>query len=114
MNEKRKHKRIPLKLELSVSSLFKQDFETIPNIDTNLEVKNISKSGIGFESTNELPLDYYFDARIQLTEEQFFLAIVKIVRVEKIDEMYLIGCEFVGLADMLSQKIDMYEAKFEE
>ncbi len=108
MEERRKHDRLPLKLELKISSLFKQDYELIPDINESIEVKNISKSGIGFICDRELPLDYYFDAKVQLTPDKYFYAVLKIVRLEKTESGYFVGCEFVGLADILSMRVDLY------
>ncbi len=113
MEEKRRHKRLPLKLELTISSLFKQDYEMLDNINESIEVKNISKSGIGFTCSQMLPLNYYFDAKIQLTEDKFFYAVLKIVRVQEVDNSYSVGCEFVGLADILSNRVDLYEHDLE-
>lgn len=108
MQERRKHRRFPLKLELKISSFFKQDYKLIPNINESIKIKNISKSGMGFTCTRELPLNYYFDAKIQLPPDKHFYAVLKIIRTEKLDEGYFMGCEFVGLADILSMKIDSY------
>jgi hypothetical protein len=41
MQERRKYQRYPIKLELMISSLFKQDYEIIPDINENIEIKNI-------------------------------------------------------------------------
>jgi hypothetical protein len=108
MDERRKNKRLPLRLELNISSLFKQDHLGIANIDENIEVVDISKSGVGFKCKDELPMDYYFDAKIELTEEKFFYGVLKIVRVEKQGDSYSVGAEFVGLAEILSKTIDEY------
>jgi hypothetical protein len=108
MEERRKHDRLPLKLELTISSLFKQDYELIPNINESIKVKNISKSGIGFICGHELPLNYYFDAKIQLTTDKYFYAVLKILRMEKAEGGFFVGCEFVGLADILSMRVDLY------
>lgn len=114
MEERRKHSRLPLKLELNISSLFKQDYELIPDINENIEIKNISKSGIGFTCGHELPLNYYFDAKIQLSEDKHFYAVLKIIRMEKTEGVYFVGCEFVGLADILSTRVDLYGDELEE
>jgi hypothetical protein len=108
MEERRKHDRLPLNMELTISSLFKQDYELIPNINEGIKVNNISKSGIGFICGHELPLDYYFDAKIQLTPDKYFYAVLKIVRMEKTEGGYYVGCEFIGLADILSMRVDLY------
>jgi hypothetical protein len=109
MDERRKHERLPLKLELNISTLFRQDYEMIPDINEGIQVKNISKSGIGFICTHELPLNYYFDANIQLSIDKHFYTVLKIIRMERQDDKYFVGCEFVGLADILSARVDLYE-----
>jgi len=114
MEERRKFPRFPLKLELMISSLFKQDYEQIPDINESIEIKDISKNGIGFTCKHELPLNYYFDAKIQLSDDKFFCAVLKIVRVDKQEDNYFVGCEFVGLADILSTRIDSYASELEE
>jgi hypothetical protein len=114
MEDKRRAKRLPLKLELTISSLFKQDYELISNINENIEVKNISKTGIGFVCNHDLPVSYYFDAKVQLADDKFFHTVIKILRFEKTGEGYSIGCEFVGLADILSMKVDQYEKDIEK
>ena len=114
MDEKRKFKRLPLKLELTISSLFKQDYELISNINENIEVKDISKNGIGFVCKHELPINYYFDAKVQLDDNKFFHTVIKIIRVQKTDDGYSVGCEFVGLADILAMQVDMYDKELSE
>ncbi|HYE82030.1 MAG TPA: PilZ domain-containing protein [Clostridia bacterium] len=114
MEERRKSKRLPLKLELNISSLFKQDYELIPGVNESIAVKDISKTGIGFTCRHALPLDYYFDAKIKLTSDKYFYAVLKIVRISRYEDGYSVGCEFVGLADILSMKVDWYGEELEE
>lgn len=108
MEERRKFKRLPLKLELKISSLFKQNYECIPDINESIKIKDISKTGVGFTCLHELPLNFYFDAKIQLTPDKYFFAVLKIIRIDKIPEGFTVGCEFVGLADILSMRLDEY------
>lgn len=111
MNEKRRDKRFPIQLKLEVSSLFRQDNDGVRDVDAPIEVKDISKSGIGFESSSILPLDYYFNAKLQLGHEQSVLyCVVKIIRVRKLEEgRFFYGCEFVGMAPVLGYIFDNYE-----
>ena len=62
--EKRKAERLPVDLILGVSELFKQDNEVIKNVNAPIEVVDISRRGIGFHSESDLPLEFYFNARI--------------------------------------------------
>lgn len=115
MSEKRKYKRLPLKLTLEVSSLFKQDGELdIGNAEFN--VFNISKSGLGFTTNTKIPLEYYFNATIEFEGTNDKLKyVVKIIRTEVLENGdYLYGCEFVGLASIYDYLFEQYEAKFED
>jgi len=113
MQEKRKAKRMPMTLSLEVSNLYQQDNVQVNNIHAPIEVVNISKSGIGFRTESVLPLGYYFNANINLSHEGETLhCVVKIVRQDSLEEdAILYGCEFVGMADILSYLFDDYDEK---
>lgn len=113
MQERRRHKRLPIKLELAINELFRQDNEIITEIHEDIYVINISKTGIGFECKSDMPTDYYFDARIDFDEMNYFYCVVKIVRKEVHEDTNIYGCEFVGLAEFLSDKVDDYQAMIE-
>lgn len=109
MSEKRRAKRLPVDITLMVESLFKQDNIRLDSVNETIEVTNLSKTGIGFSSGTELPLDFYFNARITIDDEKYFYSVLKIIRKEKRSDQWYFGCEFVGLADVLSGCIDDYE-----
>lgn len=110
--ERRRHRRLPLNLTIEVSKLYKQDYISLDNINVDIEVVDISKSGIGFCTKKELPIDYYFDSKIELGESDFFYAVIKIVRSQQLaDGSFNYGAQFVGLAPFLADKIDMYARK---
>lgn len=113
MCEKRRSKRFPVDLILEISSLFKQDNVKVDNVNAPIEVINVSRNGIGFKSESILPLDFYFNAKIQLGDENSCLySVVKIVRIEEIEKnIYLYGAEFIGLASVLMYIFDEYEEK---
>lgn len=110
MHEKRKNVRLPIKLKLEVSNLFKQDGVKIDNLDTEIEVFDISKAGIGFMSLSKLPVDYYFNATIEFeNRKEIILAVVKILYVTPIgDSGFRYGCEFVGLPSMYDHIFEEY------
>lgn len=111
MIEKRRSKRLPIKLTLEVSSLFKQDNVDVENINAPIEVNNVSRVGIGFTSESVLPIGYYFNARLELGKEDNALnCVIKIIRQEQKEEgLYYYGCEYVGLANVLYYIFDEYE-----
>ncbi|TCT13807.1 PilZ domain-containing protein [Natranaerovirga pectinivora] len=109
MEEKRRSKRIPVKIQLEINTLFKQNYICLENINTEIEVVDISRTGLAFLTNYELPLDYYFNAKIELANKDFFYAVIKIIRKEKQGDYIKFGCEFIGLAEFLANKIVMYE-----
>lgn len=112
MEEKRKSKRLPIALELSVSSLFKQDNVKVDVKDAPVVVTDVSRGGIGFESKSILPIGYYFNAKLEMgNKDSVLYTVVKIIRSsEGEDGTILYGCEFVGLAPVLGYIFDEYEA----
>lgn len=113
MEEKRKAKRLPIALELSVSSLFKQDNVKVDVEEAPVVVTDISRGGIGFVSKSILPIGYYFNAKLELgSKDSVLYTVVKIIRSsESEDGGIAYGCEFVGLAPVLGYIFDEYEAK---
>lgn len=109
MDDRRRHRRLPIHLELEINQIYKQDHVIIEGLKEEIEVINISRTGIGFMSKGDLPLEYYFNAKIEFDEKQFFYCVLKIIRKEELIENILYGCEFVGLAEFLSKKVDDYE-----
>lgn len=107
--ERRRFKRLPINIQLLINKVYKQDNDIIEGIEADVEVFDISKTGIGFISSGKLPLNYYFDTRIELPGNDFFMAVIKIVRIVEKDEKTIYGAEFVGLAPFLALKIDTYE-----
>ena len=111
MLEKRRNPRMDISMELHISSLFKQDNDSI-EINSPITIIDISKGGIGFTSNDFLPIGYYFNAVIQMGHQESKLyCVVRIVRsqtVEGDDNQYLYGCEFVGMAPVLDFIFDEY------
>lgn len=116
MIEKRRSKRVPIDLKLEISSLFKQDNVRVDNIHAPIEVTDISKNGIRFESESVLPVDYYFNAKLQLGHvDSCLYTVVKILRQEKGDNNnYIYGAEFIGMPSVLMYIFDEYENSIEE
>ncbi|HHV09784.1 MAG TPA: PilZ domain-containing protein [Clostridiales bacterium] len=113
--ERRKYKRLPIDLHLEVDEVFKQDYVVIRDLNADVEVFDISKTGIGFLSEASLPLGYYFRTRINLGDGEFFHAVIQIVRAHiSENDRKIYGATFVGLAPFLADKIDHYEIKLKE
>lgn len=112
MNERRRAKRMPVTLALSITDLYKQDNIQVSNLNAPIEVVDISKTGIGFKSESVLPEGYYFNANINLGNKDTLHCVVKIIRSQRIEErLSMYGCEFVGMADILSYIFEDYDSR---
>lgn len=112
MVDKRRHKRVKVRLNLVVSNIFDQNADMI-KIDSPIEVKDVSRSGIGFITKSILPMNYYFNAALTFDDEDSILySVVKIIRCEALeDDEYSYGCEFVGMTPVLGYIFDKLEKK---
>ncbi|MCM1246710.1 MAG: PilZ domain-containing protein [Roseburia sp.] len=110
MIEMRKEKRWPVKLELEITSLFKQDNVKVENLNAPIEVFDVSKAGIGFRSKSVLPLGYYFNARLVLCENDAINCVVRIIRQQEDGENFIYGCEIVGTASIMDYVFNDYAA----
>lgn len=110
MQDRRQSKRVRVTLDLVVSSLFIQDNDKI-SIDSPIIVKDVSRTGIGFVSKSILPMNYYFNAALNLGDvDSVLYSVVKIIRCEALeDDEYSYGCEFVGMAPVLDYIFDELE-----
>lgn len=108
MEERRKSKRVPIKSIISVQSLYQSGSSEPVEIKSDIIVTNISKTGIGFISDEDFPEGVFFNSKLVIDNEKYFYCVLKVVRSNKINNGYNVGCEFVGLADVLSSNIDNY------
>ena len=113
MNEKRKDKRIPVGINLSISDLYKENTNTISDISSPIEVTDISAKGIGFISKSILPIGYFFIANIELYRDMpQIITDVRIIRSHAIDkDTYQYGCEFVAISPRVSKMLDDFEER---
>jgi hypothetical protein len=108
--ERRRNKRFPFTITLKIEELYKQDDVKIENLNEEFQVVDLSKSGAGFICAQELPLEFYFNAKITIDHEKHFYTVAKIVRIlEETPGQFHYGCEFVGLADILTSVVDELE-----
>lgn len=114
MEERRKAKRMPVTLTLEICNLYKQDNILVNDLHAPIEVINVSQTGIGFRTKSVLPTGYYFNANINLGTEDTLHSVVQILRSQEDGDHYIYGCEFIGMADVLSYVFDDYDKKLQE
>lgn len=111
MDERRRHFRYPVTIQLNISDLFRKGFDGIHDLESPIEVADISCSGLCFVSECILPVGYYLNACVQIEPYSTPPAFtgIKILRVEFVNRtLYRYGCEFTNLPDDLLSIIDTY------
>ena len=116
MIEQRKNIRVPVKLDLEVSDIFKQDNVKVSNIHAPIEVVDISRNGIGFVTKSILPIGYYFNARLEFSGSSNALnCVVQIIRQRQSEDgLYHYGCEFVGMPAVFDYVFDEMEEDYKK
>lgn len=114
MKEKRRAQRVPYDAILTIDEVYNQSDVIKEKREISIEVVDISKGGIGFNAKEELPLNYYFNAKIDLGNQRQFYSVLRIIRKDKLPQGFVYGCEFTGLADILSLYIDEFEDEITE
>ncbi|MDD6156514.1 MAG: PilZ domain-containing protein [Lachnospiraceae bacterium] len=108
MEEKRKHKRLDLDVNVQLERLDEDGITTLKYI--HVDVTDISRSGIGFKSQQELDTGTYYDTKIQIWTKEVVDAVIEIVRREKKEDgTYSYGGIFIGMTDTDALKIDIYQ-----
>ncbi|MBO5373810.1 MAG: PilZ domain-containing protein [Lachnospiraceae bacterium] len=109
--EKRTHPRIPVSMQLSISEFYKKDnpLSGVRNLNSPIQVIDISRAGLAFISECVLPIGYYFNANLgpdELLPHEVF-TVIRIVHCRAVDaEHYLYGCEFTTQPEDLTELID--------
>lgn len=116
MNEKRQDNRIPLGVKLSVSNLYKEDTNTIMDLELAVNVVDISSTGIGFTSDCIFPVGYFFIANIELAPDlPQIITDVRIIRSEAISRnKYRYGCEFVSISPSVEKMLDDFAKRLKK
>jgi hypothetical protein len=107
MEEKRKHKRLELDVNVQLERLDEEGITTLKYL--HVDVTDVSKSGMGFTSTRELEIGTYYDTKIQIWTKEVVDAVIEIVRREKTDNGYQYGAVFIGMTDTDALKIEIYQ-----
>lgn len=103
MEERRKSKRTDLHSKLLVKRL---DDGKVGEVD--VDVLNVSKTGIGFTCQEILEIGAVYEAYLTIWTKEVIHAFIEIVRIEKQPEHYEYGGLFIGMPEMDLQRIDVY------
>lgn len=107
MEEKRRDKRLDLDVNVQLERLDEEDVTTLKYV--HVDVKNISRGGIGFYCKKELAVGTYYDTKIQIWTKEVLETVIEIVRREEDGDGYQYGAVFIGMMERDGLKIDIYQ-----
>lgn len=103
MVERRNSKRTELKSRLIVKRV---DLDSQEEID--VEVMNVSRTGIGFYCDELLDIGAVYEAYLTIWTKEIIHAFIEIVRIEKKPDTFEYGGLFIGMPEIDLQRIDVY------
>lgn len=107
MEEKRKHKRLELYVDVQLERLDEDGVTTLKYVQ--VDVTDISRSGIGFNAKTQLSVGTYYNTKIQIWTKEVVNTVIEIVRCEETAGGYHYGAVFIGMTDTDALKIDIYQ-----
>lgn len=78
--------------------------------EIGVDVKNVSKTGIGFYCNEILDMGAVYEAYLTIWTKEVIHAFIEIVRIEKVEDKYEFGGLFIGMPEIDLQRIDVYNA----
>ncbi len=105
MNERRKNKRTGLNSKLIIKRL-----DDSMHQEVEIEVIDVSKSGVGFTCNVPLKIGAVYESFLTIWTREVIHAFLQIVRIElKGVDRYVYGASFVGMPEMDAQRIEVYQ-----
>lgn len=94
---------------LSVKRLDGQAMEQV-----EIEVVDVSKTGVGFNCNTALEIGAVYEANLRIWTQEVLHAFLEIVRIEKQGLTFMYGAIFIGMPEMDSSRIETYQTVTEE
>lgn len=107
MEERRRSKRLDLDVSIQLERLDADGITTLKFIHVN--VVDVSKTGIGFVSSQKLEAGTYYDTKLQIWTKEIIDAVIEIVRLEEVEGGYRYGASFIGMTETDALKIEIYQ-----
>lgn len=104
--EKRRYERTELKSRLVIKQLGAGQEESR---EVAIEINDVSKIGVGFNCTEPLSIGNIYEGFLTIWTKEVIHAFIEIVRIEMKDDYFEYGGIFVGMPEMDSKRIQIYQ-----
>jgi len=104
-NNRRKSKRTLMETNLTITCMDEQNPKEVA-----IEILDVSKEGIGFVSKDLLTIGSMYEAYLTIWTKEVIHAFLRIVRIELKNEECYYGASFVGMPELDSKRIEVYQS----
>lgn len=105
MKERRKNRR----MELSAKLLIKRLDADHPPKEVNIDVTDVSKTGVGFRCSEPLEIGAVYEVFLTLWTKEVLHCFLQVVRIEMNGEhQYSYGAIFIGMSEAEASRIETY------
>ena len=104
MEERRRANRRKLVSKLVVKRLDNTEEE-----DVEIEIVDVSKSGIGFQCEQLLGIGSVYEGFLRIWTQEVIHAFLEIVRIEKKEDGFHYGAIFIGMPASDASRIEVYD-----
>lgn len=104
MDERRKAKRTGMDSRLVIKRL-----DDGKNKEVAINIVDVSKSGIGFECMEPLTIGEVYESYLTIWTKEVLHAFLQIVRIDLKENTYSYGAVFIGMPEMDSARIEVYQ-----
>lgn len=105
MQEKRKDRRLKLESQIYLKRL---DQPEEPAESVNIELKDVSKSGVGFTCDYDLTIGAVYQCELTLWTKEKIQSFIEVVRVTPRADTNFYGGIFIGMSEMDIKRIEIY------
>lgn len=105
MQEKRKSRRMELESQIYLKRLDQPD-EPVETVD--IQLKDVSKSGVGFTCAYDLSIGAVYQCELTLWTKEKIQSFIEVVRVMPREYANFYGGIFVGMSEMDMKRIEIY------
>lgn len=109
MEERRRNRRMELSSHIVIKSLTGEEEEAKQVV---IEISDVSRTGIGFASTELLDIGSVYEAYLRIWTNEVLHAFLEIIRIEKDEEhegVIQYGATFVGMPELDASRISIYD-----
>lgn len=105
MEERRKNRRLELSSKLLIKRLDTDDVAK----EVNIDVSDVSKTGVGFLCAEKLEIGAVYEVFLTLWTKEVLHCFIEIVRIEmKEENQFTYGSIFIGMTEVEAGRIETY------